>query len=188
MYSFINGKTKLVETSTQGVDNVFRIYRLSDGSIVNVKIYDTAGQETYRNLTLTYYRNADACLLVYDITNKDSYNECKNYYSKNIKEKCKKNIKIILLGNKTDLENDRKVASEEAAFFACQNEYKYLETSCLKNSNVADAFETLIELTNLELKKNGDDNENYGYTDKGGKSMRLNKEKAKEEKSSGCSC
>ena len=188
MYSFINGKTKLAETSTTGVDNVFRAYRLSDGSLVNVKIYDTAGQELYKTLTLTYYRNADACLLVYDITNKDSYNECKNYYSKNIKEKCKKNIKIILLGNKTDLENDRKVASEEAASFAYQNDYNFLETSCLKNTNVADAFETLIELTNLELKKNGDDNENYDYNDKGGKSMRLNKEKAKEEKSSGCSC
>jgi small GTP-binding protein len=188
LFSFINGKTKLVETSTQGVDNVFRIYRLSDGSIVNVKIYDTAGQEVYKTFTLTYYRNADACLLVYDITNENSYNECKNFYTKNIKEKCKKNIKVILLGNKTDLEKDRKVASEEAASFANQNDYNYLETSCLKNSNVADAFETLIELTNLELKKNGDDNENYDYTAKGGKSMRLEKGKQKDEESSGCPC
>ena len=59
-----------------------------------------------------------------------------------------------------------------------------METSCLKNTNVADAFETLIELTNLELKKNGDDNENYDYNDKGGKSVRLEKEKATEEESS----
>ena len=69
-------------------------------------------------------------------------------------EKCKPNTKVILLGNKTDLEEKRQVLPEEGAGFALENNYIFMETSCLKNSNVANAFEALIELTNIESKKN----------------------------------
>ena len=110
---------------------------------------DTAGQEVYKALVESYYKKADCCLLVYDITNKNSFLEIKNYYSKNIKEKCKPNIKVILLGNKTDLEN-REVSSKEGVDLSLEHNYTFMETSCLKNHNVADAFETLIEETNRE--------------------------------------
>ena len=115
---------------------------------------DTAGEEMFRSLNACYYRKADCCLLVYDITNRQSFEEIKNYYNQNIKEQCKKNIKIILLGNKTDLEDNREVPPEEGAKFALENNYIFMETSCLKNTNVANAFETLIEITNIEIKKN----------------------------------
>ena len=115
---------------------------------------DTAGEEKFRSINASYYRKADCCLLVYDITNRKSFEEIKNYYNQNIKEQCKKNIKIILLGNKTDLEDQRQVSSEEGASFALENNYIFMETSCLKNTNVANAFETLIEITNIEIKKN----------------------------------
>ena len=140
--------------STNGVNgNIFKIFRLSDGSVTNVHIYDTAGEQKFRALTNTYYRNADCCLLVYDISNYQSFLDCKDYYIENIKEKCKKNIKVILLGNKADLEKKRKVSSEEGASLAQNNDYMFKEISCAKNENVADAFETLIEITNLEKKK-----------------------------------
>ena len=100
-----------------------------------------------------YYKKANCCLLVYDITDKNSFEECKNYYNEGIKEKCKKGIKVIVLGNKTDLEENREVFPEEGAGFALENDYIFMETSCLKNDNVADAFETLIEMTNIESKK-----------------------------------
>ena len=115
---------------------------------------DTAGEEKFRSINASYYRKADCCLLVYDISNRKSFEEIKNYYNQNIKEQCKKNIKIILLGNKTDLEDQRQVSSEEGASFALENNYIFMETSCLKNTNVANAFETLIEITNIEIKKN----------------------------------
>ena len=116
---------------------------------------DTAGMETFRAVNTNYYRKASCCLLVYDITDRKSFEDCEKYYNEKIKEYCKKDINIILLGNKTDLENERKIPSEEGANFALKNNYIFMETSCLKNTNVADAFSTLIEITNREeIKKN----------------------------------
>ena len=139
-----------------GYPNYFSTYKLSDGSLVNVNILDTAGQEKFKSVSESYYKRADCCLLVYDITNRKSFDEVKDYYNENIKEKCKKKIKVILLGNKTDLEDQRKVQPEEGAGLALENDYIFMETSCLKNANVSDAFETLIEITNIESKKNKD--------------------------------
>ena len=136
------------------MSNYFNTYKLSDGSIVNVLIMDTAGEEKYKALNSSYYRKADCCLLVYDITNLHSFEEIKEYFNEEVKEKCKNNTKIILLGNKTDLEEKRVIKSEEGAGFALENDYIFMETSCLKNTNVANAFETLIELTNIEAKRN----------------------------------
>ena len=152
----------MVSSATIGTPNYFTSFKLSDGSLVNVHTYDTAGQENYKSLTENYYKKADCCLLVYDIANCESFKECKNYYNGCIKEKCKKNIKVMVLGNKTDLENERQVSSKEGADFAVENEYNFMETSCYKNTNVANAFETLIEITNIEAKKNGETNTNKG--------------------------
>ena len=110
---------------------------------------DTSGQERYKSLNEHYYKKADACLLVYDISDKKTFEECK-YYSQQIKERCKEDIKVILLGNKTDLKDNREVSSELGAKFATENEYTFMETSCLNNKNVADAFTTLIEDTNMD--------------------------------------
>ena len=126
---------------------------MKDGSIVKVHLLDTSGQEIYKSINETYYKKADCCLLVYDITNRKSFDECKDYYNKNLIEKCKKDVKVILLGNKTDLEDQRVISPEEGAGLALENDYIFMETSCLKNSNVASAFETLIELTNIEEKR-----------------------------------
>ena len=115
---------------------------------------DTAGEEAFRSITTGYYRRADCCLLVYDITKKSSFEEIKNYYNVQVKEKCKKDASVILLGNKTDLEDQRQVPAEEGASLALDNNYIFMETSCLKNTNVANAFETLIEITNINVKKN----------------------------------
>ena len=92
---------------------------------------------------------ANCCLLVYDITDEKTFKECE-YYSKEIKERCKKDIKVILLGNKTDLEDKRKISCEQGAGLALENNYLFMETSCLLNSNVSTAFETLIEITYRE--------------------------------------
>ena len=149
-------KTKLINISTVGTPFSSSSYQLSDGSLVNVRIFDTGGQEKFRALGHQYYRGANGCLLVYDITNRNSFDEIKGYFCEQIEEKCKKDIKIILLGNKTDLEENRKVSSEEGANFAIEKGYTFLETSCYERRNVADSFETLIELSYekaLERKK-----------------------------------
>ena len=151
----------LINFPSIGISETFQTYQLSDGSLVNVEFLDTAGQERYRTLNNQYYRKADACLLVYDISNKITFQSIKNYYKREIKEKCKDDIKIILLGNKTDLEDQREVSSIEGADFAFENNYIFMETSCLENRNVADSFETLIELTyreNLNIYANQSEN------------------------------
>ena len=91
------------------------------------------------------------CLLVYGISKKSTFEEC-IYYIEQIKERYKKNVKVILLGNKTDL--TREVPSEEGAKLAQKNKYFFQETSCLNNINVANAFQTLIEIINIEIRKN----------------------------------
>ena len=154
--SFMSGKASFSSNSTVGVANYFSTYKLSDGSIVNVSILDTAGEEKFRALNSNYYKKADCCLLEYDITREYTFDEIKNYFNHDIKEKCKKNIKVIVLGNKTDIEDQREVASEEGAGFALENDYIFMETSCLKNANVADAFETIIEITSIDINKNKD--------------------------------
>ena len=143
-----------------GFPNYFSTYKLSDGSLVNVNILDTVGQEKFKAVSESYYKRADCCLLVYDISSRKSFDECKNYYNINIKERCKKNVKVILLGNKTDLEENREIKPEEGAGLSLENDYIFMETSCLKNENVASAFETLIEMNNIEAKRSQNNNKN----------------------------
>ena len=133
-----------------GGDNFIRTFQLCDGSIINCMIYDTAGQERFNSLNLTYYKKADAILLVYDISEKRSFEKIKNYYAQEIKDCCKKDIPILLLGNKTDKENNRQVTSEEGIALALQENYEFKESSCLQNINVAGAFENLIERWNFD--------------------------------------
>lgn len=116
---------------------------------------DTGGQETFNSQNRTYYKKADCILLVYDITSLKSFNACQNYYIKEIKNECKEDIKVILLGNKTDLKEKREVTQEMGSNLALKNGYIFMETSCEDNYNVSDAFETLIEMTNKDMIQNG---------------------------------
>ena len=114
---------------------------------------DTGGTEAFNAQNRIYYRRADCCLLVYDITNEDSFKEIENFYIKEIQELCIKNIPIVLLGNKTDLEDQRVITHKIGADLATKYKFTFMETSCEENYNVANAFETLILMTNDEMKK-----------------------------------
>ena len=116
---------------------------------------DTGGQETFNSQNRTYYKKADCILLVYDITSLKSFNACKNYYIKQILNTCKEDIKVILLGNKTDLEQKREVTQEMGSNLAKQYKFFFKETSCEENYNVSDSFETLIEMANTDMLKKG---------------------------------
>ena len=133
-----------------GGEKYVTAFQLYDGTILNCMILDTAGQERFDALNTSYYRKADAILLVYDISNKKSFNKIKKYYIKKIKENCIKDIPVLLLGNKTDKEDKREVTYEEGIALALQEKYEFNESSCLKNKNVAGAFEALIERWNFE--------------------------------------
>ena len=113
-------------------------------------IYDTAGQERFNSLTSLYYKKADAILLVYDISEKTSFEKIKSFYVQNIKEICEPGIPVLLLGNKTDKEEERQVSLEDGMALALAENYEFNESSCYKNINVIGAFETLIETWNIE--------------------------------------
>ena len=96
--------------ATVGFNNLNKTVQLSDGSLINCCLLDTAGQERFEAINTQYYRLADAVLLVYDITNKMSFDKLREFYVDQIKNNCKRDIIIELLGNKSDLENRRKVS------------------------------------------------------------------------------
>ena len=84
-----------------------------------------------------------------------------NYYIKKLNEYCKSILKVILLGNKTDLDEKRQISLEKGLTLAETNRYIFMETSCKTNYNIADAFAILIEMTNTELiRKHSKDNNN----------------------------
>lgn len=181
--------------ATHGIDFVAKTFQLSDGSVVNCLIYDTCGQEKYFSINESYYKKADAVLVVYDISQKDSFEKIKEYYCENIKIFCKKNVPILLLGNKTDREAFREVPTEKGIELAQKENYKFKETSCLKNENVADAFEALIEMWNIEnikqmnnVNKNNENNQDKDSEgkNKGHSSSLTLKNKKKEKKKSEC--
>ena len=151
-------KNSVLYESVTIFDYYTETFQLPDGSYVNCEILDTGGSENFNSINRIYYKRADCCVLVYDITNLDSFEECQNYYKNEIKNNCKNDIKVILVGNKTDLEKDRKISKEKGAELAEQCGYYFRETSCEKNFNVADAFETIIIMTHNDMVKNGKQN------------------------------
>ena len=136
-----------------GGDRYVRSFQLSDGTFINCMILDTAGQERFDSLNLTYYKKADAVLLVYDISQKSSFEKIKKYYVEQIKENCNEDIPVLLLGNKIDKIDERQVSYEEGIDLALKENYEFKESSCLKNKNVAGAFEDLLERWNFQNHK-----------------------------------
>ena len=110
-----------------------------DGKLIKIQIWDTAGHEAFQSITRTYYKGAVGALLVYDITRKETFNHLVKWLSE-VKENASKEITIILIGNKNDLENERQVTYEEGESFAKENNLLFLETSAKTSKNIAEAF------------------------------------------------
>ena len=139
--------------ATISIIDFFQYVQLNDGSIIQIHLMDTAGQEKFNAITENYYQKADCCLLVYDITSRQTFNRVKNYYADKIKYYCNNILKVVLLGNKADLNNKREVSDVEGADLAIENGYTFMESSCVDNYNGSDAFTALVEMTNMEIKK-----------------------------------
>ncbi|CAB9522511.1 Ras-related protein Rab [Seminavis robusta] len=110
-----------------------------DDSTVKFEIWDTAGQERYRSLAPMYYRGAAAAIVVYDITNPDSFTGAKSWV-KELQRRGDPNVVIALAGNKADLDSRRKVEFEEANAYAEENGILHLETSAKNANNVKSLF------------------------------------------------
>ena len=111
---------------------------------VRAQIWDTAGQERYRAITNAYYRDAVGALLVYDITSEKSFESVEEKWRRELMENADENIVLLLVGNKSDLEDRREVGFEEAQEYATQRNMAFIETSALDSSNVENAFLQVI--------------------------------------------
>ncbi|CAN8236829.1 unnamed protein product [Cochlearia groenlandica] len=124
-----------------------------DHKSVKAQIWDTAGQERYRAVTSAYYRGAVGAMLVYDVTRRQTFDHIPRWLEE-LRGHADKNIVIILVGNKSDLEDQRAISTEDAKEFAEKEGLFFLETSALNAVNVETAFTTVLtEIFNIVNKK-----------------------------------
>ena len=128
--------------ATVGVEFGTKDFKI-DNNIVKVQIWDTAGQERYRSITNAYYKGAKGSLLVYDITNPKSFENLDKWLS-DLKTNGEEKISIILIGNKSDLEEERKITTEQGKEKAEFYKLAFMETSALNGNNIEKAFNELI--------------------------------------------
>jgi small GTP-binding protein len=129
--------------STIGID--FQIKNLTINSKkIRLQIWDTAGQERFRNIAKNYYQSSDGFIIVYDITNSESF-QTLDYWVEEIKSNSHEFTKMILVGNKCDLEEERQVKKEEGKDYAKKEKIKFYEVSAKEGTNINTAFDTLVK-------------------------------------------
>jgi len=138
--------------TTIGLD--FAVKTIStQGKRLKLQIWDTAGQERFQSITQSFYRGADAMLLVFDVTNDESFQNCERWL-KGIKQHTAGTPELMLIGNKVDvLVEQRMVPSMLAQEFAQQNGIPYIETSAKESIGVDEAFVSLATRC-LEAREN----------------------------------
>merc|ERR1711939_1264554 len=133
--------------STIGVDFKIKTIEL-DGKVIKLQIWDTAGQERFRTITSSYYRGAHGIIVVYDVTDQESFNNVKVWLQE-IDRYANENVNKLLVGNKSDLTSKKVVDYETAKAFADELGIPFLETSAKSAANVEQSFMTMA----AEIKK-----------------------------------
>jgi len=127
--------------STIGVDFKIRTIEL-DGKTIKLQIWDTAGQERFRTITSSYYRGAHGIIVVYDVTDQESFNNIKQWLQE-IERYASETVNKLLVGNKCDLTAKKVVDYSTAKEYADQLDIPFLETSAKNATNVEQAFMTM---------------------------------------------
>ena len=128
-----------LQTSTGGTFSA-KTLTFNNGKSIKLEIWDTAGQEKYRALTKMFYNNALACVLVYDITRKNSFEELQNYWLHQIKESAQDDIILAIAANKSDLIDKEQVDEELARQFAKDNGALFFCTSAKDSVGINELF------------------------------------------------
>lgn len=131
--------------ATINLDFFFKFCRI-DGKKIMIKIWDTAGTEKFHSISTGYLRGLHGCFIVYDITDKESFEKLNNWieYYNDFNQYKEKNM--IILGNKVDKAEKRKISFKEAKDFADSKNLLYFETSALNMQNVNEAFQAMINI------------------------------------------
>ncbi len=164
--------------STIGVEYKIKILNINGRKVI-LRIWDTSGQERYRSITQNFYRNANGILFVFDLTSKETFDNIRNWLTDSQDYETK--VTKILVGNKIDLTEGRKVEKDTVLKYAEKKEMKYYETSAKDGTNVDKAFRELAELI-LENKTDEEIKEEYMDSTKNNSSFNLSMESEKSAK------
>ena len=159
LYKFIDGTFLNKVSSTINVEFKTQKLKIDKNLYAVLSIYDTAGQERYRSITRQYYHDANGIILVFDLTNENSFTKL-NSWIKDINENAG-NVEVILVGNKSDLE-DRKITKYKAEIFAKEKNVKYIETSAKEGTNILLLFEEFSIGMNKRRKEESSSNVELG--------------------------
>ncbi|KAK9744634.1 Ras family [Popillia japonica] len=161
------GKTCVIHRFCQQVYNMFNtatilmdIYsktiNLSGGIEISLQIWDTVGQERFRSITTSYYRGAMGILLIYDVTNMQSFRRVPDWFEC-VRENAPSNVMVVLLGNKCDSSN-RVIESDMGEKMAENFQVPFFEVSSKMDININEAFLTLGEQMHKHFRKTGQEN------------------------------
>lgn len=139
---FTRNKFNLTSKPTIAVDFATKSMRV-EGKLIKVQIWDTAGQERYRAVTSAYYRDAVGALLVYDISDHSTFHNVQRWLGE-LRENTDADIQVMLVGNKSDLQNLDSVRTDEATAFSAQYNLSFIQTSALDNTDVETAFQQIV--------------------------------------------
>ena len=144
IYRFIYDKFNPNEISTSELD-LKTSDLIIDKKNVRVQLWDTVGQEKYKSITKNLIKRVQGIIIVYDITNKDSFKNIKTW-AHLIEEEYGNKLPIIIVGNKIDLEENRKIKIEDAKAFCKNHKYKYVETSCKTGHNIKKSIAKICKI------------------------------------------
>ena len=146
LQSYIEGKFIKINLGTIGLDYKLKNVEMEDGKTITIQIWDTAGGERFRAITKNYYNGAHGIILIYDVTNKNSFDNLKGWVE-SIRKEISKPIPIYLVGNKIDREEERIITKEQGEEFAKNNGLLFFECTPTKIETVNLIFEQLIKNT-----------------------------------------
>ena len=140
---YLHNEFKHDTKSTVGVEFGSKQLKV-DGVNIKLQIWDTAGEERYRAITSAYYKGSKGCFIVYDITSEISFENVEKWYEE-IRKSAEKEISVILVGNKCDLENERKVSIELGQSKAKNLNCPFFETSARSEVNIKEIFNAMLD-------------------------------------------
>lgn len=144
LFRYVDGSFSSNFVSTVGIDFKVKVVFRGDKRY-KLQIWDTAGQERYRTITTAYYRGAMGFILMYDITNEESFNAVQDWLTQ-IQTYASENSLIILVGHKCDMKDERVISTERGQQLAQQLGVKFFETSAKENINVKVVFDEMVDM------------------------------------------
>lgn len=143
--------------ATVGMDFVSKLVTLEAGHKIRLQLWDTAGQERFRALVPSYLRDSSVCVIVYDVTSRESFDSVYGWVEQVLEDRSRKEVILALVGNKVDLEADRRVQHSEGRAMAEELNMLFFEASSCKPDLVDAVFNGIAEGLSADPKAESDD-------------------------------